>query len=403
MFRPESRRIIGVYTTHLLMMMSFWCVVPILALFSVSVGASLTLAGLVVATSYLVPSLTSVPFGIFADKIGRTKLLYAGSGLAIGGLLSTAFITDPFQLILTRVFSGLGIAMYYPIIYSEVADLAQPGGLGKAMANFGVVIQTGALLGPLVGGFVAQALGYRDVFLIASLIAAPTLIGIQIILRNAPRSRQAENGGVEPTSGSLREDVNGRFAAGLFAASILATASGVFSVILPVYLVSTVHATDTRGLGILFSVGAVGSIVARSLFASLSDRYGRMPVICLGLLLISGGSALLGLRSDVVSSAVVVLAIAIGQALGISAAGALIAESLPRARRGMSMGSFQASSNGGVAVSSSTLGFLAEQFSFAVAIGFESTLTLVVSGAIFFVLRRAPPPVKKAVAAQVTS
>ena len=281
MLGSEKRGIIGVYGTHFLVMMSSWCVIPILALFSVSIGASLTLTGLVVATSYLVPSITSVPFGIFADRIGRPKLLYAGATLAIVGLFSSAFVTDPLQLILTRVVSGLGLAMYYPIIYSEVADHAEPGGLGRAMANFGVVIQTGALLGPVVGGFVAQAIGYRDVFLIASLIAVPSLAGINFILRNAPRSKKAGGGGEEVARGSLRQAIGGRFKAGIFAASILATASGVFSVILPVYLVTTTHTTDTRGLGILFAVGAVGSIAARSLFASLSDTHGRRLVILL--------------------------------------------------------------------------------------------------------------------------
>ena len=120
-------------------------------------------------------------------------------------------------------------------------------------------------------------------------------------------------------------------------------------------------------------------------------------------MLIAGGSALLGLRSDVISSAFVVLFIAIGQALGISAAGALIAESLPSPRRGMGMGSFQAASNGGVALSSTILGFLAEQFNFPVAIGFEFTLTLVVAGAIFFVLSGSRPLKNDIVSAQVTS
>ena len=378
-----------------LFMISSQSPIPILALYALSMGAGVALGAAVGGAYNGVATLTQIPFGVMGDRVGRHRFFYAGSIVSIVAPILSYFATDVNLLIATRLVGGLASGMFVPLAYAYAMEMAPSGGFGRAMGNFGAVTQTGVFFGLLIGGFVAQSFGYRAVFLVSSLIAVPTLPLIRSALaRTSIAGKSSPAGHASGMEGTKFMKRN--FFAALASAFGLGIVTSVVAVLVPIYLVAILHETDARGAGIILATAAIGQIVIRIFMGSISDRLGRKVVIVAGLLIVLVGFSILTVRADFWTAMGAVLLYGLGFALALPATGALVADSTPRAMRGLGMGSFQALANGGSAVGAVTLGFLAEALGFpqtfeimAISTGFlAASLTLLVRGPM---TRKRPP------------
>src|SRR5438105_1973081 len=105
--------------------------------------------------------------GALGDRRGSRTVFLAG--LALFTLASTLCSLAPTLLVLqiARAFQGLGAALLVPnslallnTIYTDARKRAQAIGIWAAVASIG------ALSGPLLGGFLVNAFGWRSIFLI---------------------------------------------------------------------------------------------------------------------------------------------------------------------------------------------------------------------------------------------
>ena len=101
--------------TMLISMLGFGIVVPLLPIYADQLGASALEIGLINA-GFSVMLLITLPFmGRLSDRFGRKKFLAAGMGILTLASLSFIWAQNPTQLILVRVFQGLGASMHLPI------------------------------------------------------------------------------------------------------------------------------------------------------------------------------------------------------------------------------------------------------------------------------------------------
>jgi DHA2 family methylenomycin A resistance protein-like MFS transporter len=127
--------------------------------------------------------------GALGDKRGNRTIFLAG--FALFTLASTLCSLAPTLLILqiARAFQGLGAALLVPnslallnTIYTDARKRARAIGIWAAVASIG------ALSGPLLGGFLVNAFGWRSIFLINLPIG---IIGFLLTLRSiAPSTPQ---------------------------------------------------------------------------------------------------------------------------------------------------------------------------------------------------------------------
>ncbi len=133
-------------------MLGMGIVTPFLPIYADQLGASPLEIGLVQA-GFSISNMFSLPFvGRLSDRIGRKVFLSAG--LAILMLASFGFIwaRNPAQLILMRLFQGLGASAHLPIAQAYLGDITPEGGEGKWMGYFNAILFGGIGMGPLVGG-----------------------------------------------------------------------------------------------------------------------------------------------------------------------------------------------------------------------------------------------------------
>jgi EmrB/QacA subfamily drug resistance transporter len=125
----------------------------------------------------LVFAATLLVFGVLADRMGRRRLLVAGTVLfAIASVVAAFAGTGPL-LILTRVVQGLGGAMILPTSLSLINATFTGRERGIAFAVWGSTIGGMAAVGPLLGGWLTTAFSWRWAFGINLPIGAAIILG----------------------------------------------------------------------------------------------------------------------------------------------------------------------------------------------------------------------------------
>lgn len=170
-----------------------------------------------VITAYLVTSVALLPMlGALGDRHGRKRLFLAG--FAVFGAASLLCTLAPTLgiLIALRVLQAVGGALLSGASLAIVAGNSGEGKRGESLGRLAIVFALAGLLGPPLGGGLAQAFGWRSVFLINVPLA---LAGIWLGARLLPPDRI-----------SHRQDRPDWTGAGLFAASTALIVAGIGSV-----------------------------------------------------------------------------------------------------------------------------------------------------------------------------
>lgn len=150
-------------------------------------------SGLTFSVTFLVSAIVSPMWGSLADRKGRKlMLLRASLGMAVAILLQ-AFATNIWQLFFLRAIMGL-TSGYIPNAMALVASQVPRERSGWALSTLSTAQISGVILGPLMGGYMADHLGLRMVFFVtAALLMVSFTVTLLLIKEGVrPRSGKAE-------------------------------------------------------------------------------------------------------------------------------------------------------------------------------------------------------------------
>ena len=118
-----------------------------------------------VFAAYLLTSTASVPlWGRLSDLYGRRRLYLAGIFVFIAGSAMSGAATTMTQLIVFRAIQGLGAGALIPLSMTIIGELYTLRERARVQALFSSVWGLASIAGPLVGGYVTDALSWRWVF-----------------------------------------------------------------------------------------------------------------------------------------------------------------------------------------------------------------------------------------------
>ncbi len=147
-------------------------------------------SGLTFSVTFLVSAIVSPMWGSLADRKGRKlMLLRASLGMAIAILLQ-AFATNVWQLFLLRALMGL-TSGYIPNAMALVASQVPRDRSGWALSTLSTAQISGVIGGPLLGGFLADHVGLRAVFIITAILLMVSFLVTLFLIKE----------GVRPTTG----------------------------------------------------------------------------------------------------------------------------------------------------------------------------------------------------------
>jgi len=131
--------------------------------FNISVSA----AGWI-ATAYILANAVFVPvWGKLGDTVGRKKVYVLGFLLFIIGSVLAGFAWNLTSLIVFRVIQAIASSADYPTAMAILAVTFKPGReRAQALGIWSSVFGAGVVFGPLIGGPLIDAFGWRSVFLV---------------------------------------------------------------------------------------------------------------------------------------------------------------------------------------------------------------------------------------------
>ncbi|RLP74480.1 DHA2 family efflux MFS transporter permease subunit [Mycetocola tolaasinivorans] len=133
-----------------------------------------------VITSTLLATTVSTPiWGKFADIMNRKLLIQLALVIFVLGSALAGFSQNTETLIIFRVLQGLGGGGLAALSQIIMADIISPRERGRYMGLFGAVMAVGTVGGPLLGGVITDAIGWRWNFFVALPFAIAAIFLLQ--------------------------------------------------------------------------------------------------------------------------------------------------------------------------------------------------------------------------------
>ncbi|TMF53071.1 MAG: MFS transporter, partial [Chloroflexi bacterium] len=116
-------------------------------------------------TAYMLASSVTVPVvGKLSDLFGRRPFYIGGLLFFLVGSAISGLSQNMTELILARAVTGLGGGAMMALSATTIGDIFSPRERGRWMGLIMSVFGLGSIVGPLVGGFITDHLGWRWVF-----------------------------------------------------------------------------------------------------------------------------------------------------------------------------------------------------------------------------------------------
>ncbi len=325
---------------------------PVLSLFAQSLGASPEAIGFIVAASTLTGVFLKWPAGALSDLYDRRWLLLVGLLAFALPPFSYLLITDVSWLIALRFVHGMATAVFAPIALAVVADLRREA-RGAAYGAYTAATQAGAMLGPLLGGWLLWTRGFSITFVTAGTLGVIAVL-LFFLMRLPPQVHaphpdplprpwrgEGEGGSLvavlhDMTRGARTVLGNVRVVVTSATDGARQVANGALMAFLPIYVIGI--GLDAAQAGMLFGVQSVTSFASRPTMGWASDRIGRRPLILLGLVVCAGSLAAIPFTAQFVGLMALSALFGFGEAIVNAAAAALVADLSELKTLGSAMG-----------------------------------------------------------------
>ncbi|WP_068784639.1 MFS transporter [Paenibacillus phocaensis] len=267
-------------------------VVPIMPTYMTELNISGSMVGMLVAAFSLTQLLFSPLAGRLSDSLGRKKIIVAGMIVfAVSEWLFGA-VSSPVPLFAARMLGGVGAALIMPAVMAYAADVTSGEERAKGMGLINASITTGFIIGPGIGGFIAE-FGIRVPFYaaaVAGLIAAvATTILLPESLKLASRRPETEAAaGPKPKRESLIIQLARSYREPYFISLItvfvlsfgLANYETVFGL-----FVDHKFGFTPKDIAMIITFGSIsGAVVQATVFGSILNRFGEKRVISVSLI-----------------------------------------------------------------------------------------------------------------------
>ncbi|GIP32543.1 MFS transporter [Paenibacillus sp. J2TS4] len=258
---------------------------------------------------FAVAQLLMSPFaGRWVDLYGRKKMITLG--LVLFGLSELIFGlgTNVSMLYLSRVLGGISAAFIMPAVTAYVADITSIQERPKAMGYISAAISTGFIIGPGIGGFLAEY-GIRVPFFFAAAIAFVACISSIFILKEPLTKEQlAEISALTKRTSfikDLRRSLNPRYLIAFIIVFVLAFGLSAYETVFSLFSDHKFGFTP-KDIAVIITISSIfGVVVQIFMFGRMVDVLGEKKLIQLCLIT----SAILAVASTVISSFLAVLAV----------------------------------------------------------------------------------------------
>jgi EmrB/QacA subfamily drug resistance transporter len=151
-------------------------------------------AYLLALTAFLLPA------GALADRVGRRRVFLVGLAAFAGSSALCALAWDAASLAAARAVQGLAGALLVPGSLAVLRASFREADVPRAVGAWAGLAGVATAIGPFAGGWLAQAVSWRAIFLVNAPLAAAAFVAAH---RCVPESRDPERRGADLLGGAL--------------------------------------------------------------------------------------------------------------------------------------------------------------------------------------------------------
>ncbi|MBO0476799.1 multidrug efflux MFS transporter [Vagococcus sp. DIV0080] len=268
---------------------SFSLVMPFIPIYIEQLGAPADkiefYAGLSISVTAFAAAIVSPLWGSLADRRGRKLMMIraaAGMTLTMGSL---AFVPNVTWLLIMRFLNGI-LAGYIPNATAMIASQAPRDKNGWALGTLATGAVAGNLIGPSLGGFLAQTVGIQNVFIVTGTILLINTLLTAFFVKEDFKPIPKKN--MMSTKEVFQSVKNPSVLIGLFVTTLILQI-GITSIspILTLYIRQLGGDMDNILFvsGLIVSVAGVSTFISSPILGKIGDRIGSQRVLFSGLIL----------------------------------------------------------------------------------------------------------------------
>jgi MFS family permease len=371
----------AVFLPTLIFEIGMGALAPMIALSGRGLGASVGMAGLVLAMLGVGQILGDVPAGALAARVGDRKAMLIAAAIAMVTLLGCALADTVWELALGVAATGATNAVFVLARQAYLTEVIPEGLRARALSTLGGMSRVGAFVGPFIGAAVVHGRPVRDVYWLA--LACAVVAALVVLL--VPDVADPGTADERP-----REPVSVR--------SVVVRHHRVFLTLgMAVLLVASVRATrqtvlplwaDHLGLSpsttsIVFGLAGLVDTLTFYPSGKVMDRAGRLWIAVPSMLVLGLAQVVLPLTQGVVSLTVVAMLMGFGNGIGSGMLMTLGADVAPPQTRSQFLGVWRLCSDSGTATgplvvsAAAGLGSLATGIGIMGAVGVAAAIALI--------------------------
>ena len=241
-------------------------------------------AGLAISVTALAAALVAPIWGNLADRKGRRLMMIraaAGMTFSMGAL---AFVPDVYWLLFMRFLTGV-LSGYVPNATALIASQAPREKSGWALGTLATGAIAGTMIGPSLGGILAEIFGIRNVFLITGTVLLITLIlTVTMVKEDFKPVHKQEMLSLKELLAKMH---NVQLLFGLFVTSLIIQV-GITS-ISPILTLFIRQLNGNQGnvlfvSGLIVSIAGVSAMISSPALGKLGDKIGNHKILLGGLI-----------------------------------------------------------------------------------------------------------------------
>ncbi|EPD52959.1 multidrug resistance protein [Paenisporosarcina sp. HGH0030] len=259
-------------------------IIPIMPDYLETFGVAGQALGFLIAMFAFSQFLFSPLAGDLSDKYGRKYLIIVG--LVIFGLSQLMFglASDLWILYLARFFSGVGSAFIVPPMMAFVADITTEEERGKGMGLLGASMSLGFMIGPAIGGLLAEVSLRFPFYVATSAALVAAVISMFVLPKTAPAVQTGKPTKRENLFKQMKHSTTTPYFVMLIVMFVFSFGLANFQSTIALY-VDKKYAFTPGEIAVLITAGGfVGVIVQTFVINKLFVKYGELKVILVNLL-----------------------------------------------------------------------------------------------------------------------
>jgi len=274
--KPLNRELTILFSINVAIGLTSQLVQPLFPLYLKEIGATDIENALVISLGNLTSTLLMLPSGALMNRYGKKVFLVLASILSGVSVLLMAFTSNWTIIIPLNMLLNASLCLFIP---SRMALIAENSTTVNRASLFGVMNlawPVGGIIGPLLGGYLAERVGWGSVFIIAALLS---IVAIYPALKVKDVRRFEEPKVQRGDEVSIRDRKYLIPLAVLFGLQTLVTTSmaGV-NMILPIYLRDRFN-LDYTLIGAFFTGSNVLLIFTQLGGGYIADKHGRRKLL----------------------------------------------------------------------------------------------------------------------------